>query len=351
MTTSGSSGRKGLFVYDRAGVGRLIAAQFLRYSAIAGIRPRLPRGCGSPRSSAPNGAHMSRRVAQTARRRAAPRACAAGDAADGGARRAPERASSPQSHERLPVDRRAAGRGAAAGPPADRPDGRSRPAASCRRRRWPSASRRRSACGPTTSTRRPKACGAATANEHAGIHLFEDMTHRRERRRGRPARARRRARRAAARDEPVQPRAAADPPRARRRRHARRRTVPLRAHAAPHGARSPAAATTCSSCRRRRARVAVHPLQFGVVAARSRGASSSRSCRRARACGCCVVARGDGADARDAAARGARGAPVRARRRRAGHRGRAPRPRSRAQPGGKLQLVVADRSARETSKL
>jgi phenylacetate-CoA ligase len=64
MTTSGSSGRKGLFVYDRrAWAG--IAAQFFRFNAIAGIRPRLPRrlrvaliGGGSP-------THMSRRGAST----------------------------------------------------------------------------------------------------------------------------------------------------------------------------------------------------------------------------------------------------------------------------------------------
>ena len=42
MTTSGSSGRKGLFVYDRPAWSALIA-QFLRYSAMVGVRPRLPR--------------------------------------------------------------------------------------------------------------------------------------------------------------------------------------------------------------------------------------------------------------------------------------------------------------------
>jgi phenylacetate-CoA ligase len=63
MTTSGSSGRKGLFVYDQAGWAT-IAGQFLYFSAMAGTRPRLPRlklaaiGGGSP-------AHMSRRGAQT----------------------------------------------------------------------------------------------------------------------------------------------------------------------------------------------------------------------------------------------------------------------------------------------
>jgi phenylacetate-CoA ligase len=63
MTTSGSSGRKGLFVYDHAGWAA-IAAQFLYFSAMAGTRPRLPRlklaaiGGGSP-------AHMSRRGMRT----------------------------------------------------------------------------------------------------------------------------------------------------------------------------------------------------------------------------------------------------------------------------------------------
>jgi phenylacetate-CoA ligase len=63
MTTSGSSGRKGLFVYDDAG-WTAVCAQFLYFSAIVGTRPRVPRlrlaaiGGGSP-------AHMSRRGAQT----------------------------------------------------------------------------------------------------------------------------------------------------------------------------------------------------------------------------------------------------------------------------------------------
>jgi phenylacetate-coenzyme A ligase PaaK-like adenylate-forming protein len=63
MTSSGSSGRKAVFVYDRPGwVG--IASMFLRRSAWVGIRPRLPRtrlaliGGASP-------THMSRRGAQT----------------------------------------------------------------------------------------------------------------------------------------------------------------------------------------------------------------------------------------------------------------------------------------------
>jgi phenylacetate-coenzyme A ligase PaaK-like adenylate-forming protein len=63
MTTSGSSGRKGLFVFDREGWASVVGL-FLYFSAIAGTRPRLPRlrvaaiGGASP-------AHMSRRGAST----------------------------------------------------------------------------------------------------------------------------------------------------------------------------------------------------------------------------------------------------------------------------------------------
>jgi phenylacetate-coenzyme A ligase PaaK-like adenylate-forming protein len=63
MTTSGSSGRKGLFAYDRR-AWRGLLTQFLRYSDWAGIRPRVPRvriaaiGGGSA-------THMTRRIADT----------------------------------------------------------------------------------------------------------------------------------------------------------------------------------------------------------------------------------------------------------------------------------------------
>jgi phenylacetate-coenzyme A ligase PaaK-like adenylate-forming protein len=63
MTTSGSSGRKGLFVFDQDGWAWVVGL-FLYFSAIAGTRPRLPRlrvaviGGASP-------AHMSRRGAAT----------------------------------------------------------------------------------------------------------------------------------------------------------------------------------------------------------------------------------------------------------------------------------------------
>ncbi len=60
MATSGSSGRKGLFAYDRAGWVELLA-QFLRYTDWAGSRPRIPR----LRIAALGGAsptHMTQRV-------------------------------------------------------------------------------------------------------------------------------------------------------------------------------------------------------------------------------------------------------------------------------------------------
>lgn len=56
LATSGSSGRKGLFVFDRPDWAAYVA-QFLRYSSFVGIRPRLPRlrlawlGGGSPSSA------------------------------------------------------------------------------------------------------------------------------------------------------------------------------------------------------------------------------------------------------------------------------------------------------------
>jgi phenylacetate-CoA ligase len=64
MATSGSSGLKGLFVYDRPAWSELVA-QFLRYSAMIGVRPRLPRLRVAAIGGA-SGAHMTRRIAQTA---------------------------------------------------------------------------------------------------------------------------------------------------------------------------------------------------------------------------------------------------------------------------------------------
>jgi putative adenylate-forming enzyme len=57
MTTSGSSGRKGLFVYDQAGWAS-IAAHFLRITAWLGVVPRLPRR-RMAMLGAPSPTHMS----------------------------------------------------------------------------------------------------------------------------------------------------------------------------------------------------------------------------------------------------------------------------------------------------
>jgi phenylacetate-CoA ligase len=65
MTTSGSSGRKGVFVYDRDG-WRAILGQFLRQSAMMGITPKLPRRrIATVLGASP--AHMSRRMAESVR--------------------------------------------------------------------------------------------------------------------------------------------------------------------------------------------------------------------------------------------------------------------------------------------
>jgi phenylacetate-CoA ligase len=62
MTTSGSSGRKGLFVFDRS-EWRTVIGMFLRYSAIAGVRPRLPRRLRITAIIGASPTHMSRQIA------------------------------------------------------------------------------------------------------------------------------------------------------------------------------------------------------------------------------------------------------------------------------------------------
>ena len=64
MTTSGSSGRKGLFVYDEPG-WRTIGAQFFRQTAIMGIKPRLPRRLRIAMISGASPTHMSRQGSAT----------------------------------------------------------------------------------------------------------------------------------------------------------------------------------------------------------------------------------------------------------------------------------------------
>jgi len=61
MTTSGSSGRKGLFVFDRS-EWQMILAQFLRYSAMAGVRPRLPRRLRIAAIVGASPTHMSQQI-------------------------------------------------------------------------------------------------------------------------------------------------------------------------------------------------------------------------------------------------------------------------------------------------
>ena len=64
ITTSGSSGRKGLFVYDAAG-WRSIAAMFLRQSAWMGVKPRFPRRFRMALIGGAAPSHMSRQGAAT----------------------------------------------------------------------------------------------------------------------------------------------------------------------------------------------------------------------------------------------------------------------------------------------
>lgn len=66
MTTSGSSGRKGLFVYDREGWCGILA-QFLRHSDWIGVRPRLPRRRRIAAVGATSPLHMSSQVADSVR--------------------------------------------------------------------------------------------------------------------------------------------------------------------------------------------------------------------------------------------------------------------------------------------
>ena len=64
MTTSGSSGRKGLFVYDAPG-WRAVAAMFFRQSAWMGVRPRLPRRFRMAIIGGAAPSHMSRQGSAT----------------------------------------------------------------------------------------------------------------------------------------------------------------------------------------------------------------------------------------------------------------------------------------------
>lgn len=63
MATSGSSGRKGLFVYDRPD-WQAVVAGFLRFTRFADMGPRLPRR-RLAQVGPPRGVHMSRRMSAT----------------------------------------------------------------------------------------------------------------------------------------------------------------------------------------------------------------------------------------------------------------------------------------------
>ena len=133
MTTSGSSGRKGLFVYDRP-AWRALIAQFLRYSSMVGVRPRLPRRLRvAALGERLRIAHEPARHADR-RRRAAPRALAAGHAPADAARRRSSSASSRSSSTPTRPSRscwpRSSSRAACGSAPKP-----CRPAASCARRR------------------------------------------------------------------------------------------------------------------------------------------------------------------------------------------------------------------------
>jgi len=64
MTTSGSSGLKGLFAYDRA-AWRGILAMFFRYNDFIGLKPRLPRRMRIAAIGGAKPTHMTQRIASS----------------------------------------------------------------------------------------------------------------------------------------------------------------------------------------------------------------------------------------------------------------------------------------------
>jgi phenylacetate-CoA ligase len=65
LVTSGSSGLRGLFVYDRTAWSTVIAS-ILRFASIMGVSPRLPRRLRFATIGAPSPLHMTNRVAASA---------------------------------------------------------------------------------------------------------------------------------------------------------------------------------------------------------------------------------------------------------------------------------------------
>ena len=177
MTTSGSSGRKGAVRLRPPG---LVAAS-PRSGSCATARwpascPRLPRrrvafvGGGAPSAHEP--ARPARRSSALHRM-----LCALG--VDDAAAEAGRRAQRVPARSSCSSTRRSAvllAEEQLRGPAADRAARRSRRERAVHAADGRAHRRRRSACGRSTSTRRPRACGARRATSRAGIHLFEDMT-------------------------------------------------------------------------------------------------------------------------------------------------------------------------------
>ena len=210
MTTSGSSGRKGLFVYDDAGLGhdRRAVPALQRDRRHAPARPAPALGRHRRRLA---GAHEPPRRAD-ARRRAAPRALAARHAA---ARASSSRRSTASSRTSSTPIRR--------WPccwPRSRPPGRLRLSlramSTSSELRTPETTARdrggvrRDAVRPLRDDRGPVGIGVRAPRRPAPLRGRRD---RRERRRRRAPGTRRCAGRPAAGHQPRQPRAAAHPPR------------------------------------------------------------------------------------------------------------------------------------------
>ena len=280
MTTSGSSGRKGLFVYDRPAGARSAASSCAHRAD--GAQARASRGGGSRCCAARSLTHMSRR-ARRRWRRPLPRARAVGDAADRGAGRRAQRVPAPVP-QRLPV--------AAMRLAEEQEAGRLRAVA---RRRC----RRAASCAsPAMTERLDAAFGVApvrplrhdrgavrrpSASATTGIHLFEDASVVENVDEDGPPVPARHARRARARHQPPQPRPADHPARGRGRDDHAPRAVRLRARA---GARLRALDGRCDDVLSLPARgggtVAVLPAHFSRHHPRPRGARVPGRARRAR---------------------------------------------------------------------